>query len=233
MTAPTLNAVSDQVLLMASSPSFNNLSLGLTVIATAAGTTTLTVASTGQQLFTGATTQTIVMPLVSTLTTGWPFLITNRSTGNLTIESSGTNTIQVMGPNSRLALVFNGTAGTGTSSWDATYGSTNNSPTFSVITVTKVNGTEAANVVIASGGAGVIATSSLSAGGGATYVITWTNTLITTTSGIALQVVGGTNTTQNITMTCVPGSGSAVLTIFNNTAATALNGTIFISYLVY
>lgn len=96
----------------------------------------------------------------------------------------------------------------------------------------KVNGTEAANAVTASGMAGVITTSALTTAGGATYVITWTNTFITATSTIMFSISGGTNTTQNITFTCVPGSGTATLTIFNNTAATALNGTIFISYLV-
>jgi len=96
----------------------------------------------------------------------------------------------------------------------------------------KVNGTEAANAVTASGMAGVITTSALTTAGGATYVITWTNTFITATSTIMFSISGGTNTTQNITFTCVPGAGTATLTIFNNTAAVALNGTILISYLV-
>lgn len=100
------------------------------------------------------------------------------------------------------------------------------------ITMTKVNGTESGNAVTASGVAGVITTSSLSTAGGGSYAITWTNTKITATSVVLLSISGGTNTTQNITMTAVPGSGTATLTIYNNTAATALNGTIFISYLV-
>lgn len=100
------------------------------------------------------------------------------------------------------------------------------------IILVKANGTEAANAVTASGNAGVITTSSLSTAGGASYAITWTNTKITATSVIGLTIQGGTNTVQNITFTCVPGSGTATLTIFNNTAATALNGTIFIGYTV-
>ncbi len=98
------------------------------------------------------------------------------------------------------------------------------------IILAKANGTEASNAVTASGNAGVITTSSLSAAGGATYVITWTNTKITSASVVALTIQGGTNTTQNITFTCVVGSGSATLTIYNNTASTALNGTILIGY---
>lgn len=99
-------------------------------------------------------------------------------------------------------------------------------------TFTKVNGTEAANAVTASGYAGVITTSSLTTAAGGSYAITWTNTRITSTSVITLTVTGGTNTVQNITFSCVPGSGTATLTIYNNTLATALNGTILISYSV-
>lgn len=100
------------------------------------------------------------------------------------------------------------------------------------ITLVKANGVEAANAVTASGNAGVITTSSLNTAGGANYAITWTNTKITSTSVFAFCIQGGTNTTQNITFTCAPGSGTATLTIYNNTAATALNGTILIGYTV-
>lgn len=100
------------------------------------------------------------------------------------------------------------------------------------IILPKVNGTEATNAVTASGVAGVITTSSLTTAGGASYAITWTNTVMTATSVVLLTIAGGTNTTENITLKIVPGAGSGTLTIYNNTAATALNGTIFISYLV-
>jgi len=102
----------------------------------------------------------------------------------------------------------------------------------SSITLAKVNGTESGNAVTASGVAGLLTTSSLSTAGGSSYAITWTNTFITTTSSVLLTIAGGTNTTENITLKVVPGSGTATLTIYNNTAATALNGTILISYAV-
>ena len=101
-----------------------------------------------------------------------------------------------------------------------------------IITMNKVNGTEAGNAVTASGVAGLITTSSLSTAGGASYAITWTNTKITATSVVLLQLAGGTNTTNALMMKVVPGSGTATLTIYNLTAATALNGTLLISYLV-
>lgn len=100
------------------------------------------------------------------------------------------------------------------------------------IVMNKVNGTEASNAVTANGVAGQITTSSLTTAGGANYAITWTDSSITATSCILLQLAGGTNTVKNITMQVVAGAGSATLTIYNNTAATALNGTIIINYLV-
>lgn len=102
----------------------------------------------------------------------------------------------------------------------------------SSITLAKVNGTEAANAVTASGVAGLLTTSSLNTAGGASYAITWTNTFITATSSVLLTLAGGTNTTENITLKCVPGASTATLTIYNNTASTALTGTILISYAV-
>jgi hypothetical protein len=103
----------------------------------------------------------------------------------------------------------------------------------SSIVLAKVNGTEAANAVTASGVAGNITTSALTTAGGANYAITWTNTFISATSSVQISLAGGTNTTENITLKCVPGSGTATLTIYNNTAATALNGTIIIAYAVF
>jgi hypothetical protein len=102
----------------------------------------------------------------------------------------------------------------------------------SSIVLAKVNGTEAANAVTASGVAGLLTTSSLTTAGAGSYAITWTNTFITATSVVLLTIAGGTNTTENITLKVIPGAGSATLTIYNNTAATALNGTILISYAV-
>ena len=105
--------------------------------------------------------------------------------------------------------------------------------TGSQLNLAKVSAVEAANAVTASGQAGYITTSSLTTAGAASYAITWTNTHITTTSVIHVTLQGGTNTTQNITFEVVAGSGAATLTIYNNTAATALNGTIIIGYTVF
>ena len=92
--------------------------VGYTSTATAAGTTTLTSSSTYNQFFTGTTTQTIVMPVVSTLTTGWTFHISNNSTGTLTVNSSGGNLISTVLAGTSLQLVCISTSGTTAASWD-------------------------------------------------------------------------------------------------------------------
>lgn len=90
---------------------------GYTTTATAAGTTTLTVNSTQQQFFTGATTQTVVLPVTSTLTLGQSYTITNNSTGAVTVQSSGANTIAVLPTRTTITVVCILTSGTSAASW--------------------------------------------------------------------------------------------------------------------
>ena len=95
----------------------------LTSTATAAGTTTLTATSSNYQLFTGTTTQTIVMPVVTTLTNGCYFVILNQSSGTLTVNTSGGNLLTTItggtapSANSRTFMCINTAGGTGTASW--------------------------------------------------------------------------------------------------------------------
>lgn len=96
-------------------------SLTQTSTTTAAGTTTLTVSSTPWQGFTGTTTQTVVLPAVSTLQVGSYFYIENTSTGVVTVESSGSNTIHAMAAGSLLALTCVAITGTDGTSWEWTY----------------------------------------------------------------------------------------------------------------
>ena len=93
-----------------------------TTTATAAGTTTLTSASTYYQYFTGTTTQTVQMPVTSTLSLGWSYHIANNSTGNLTLTSSGGNTIATVLPGTTVHITCILTSGTTAASWD--YGTT-------------------------------------------------------------------------------------------------------------
>ncbi|MDB5177258.1 MAG: hypothetical protein JWN75_926 [Candidatus Saccharibacteria bacterium] len=68
---------------------------GFTTTATAAATTTLTIASTQVQAFTGSTTQTVLLPTTS-VAQGAQYVIINQSTGAVTVQSSGANTITTL-----------------------------------------------------------------------------------------------------------------------------------------
>ncbi len=65
---------------------------GFATTATAAGTTTLSITDTQVQQFTGTTTQTVKLPTTS-VAAGALYLVINDSTGIVTVQSSGANTI--------------------------------------------------------------------------------------------------------------------------------------------
>lgn len=103
-----------------------------TSTATAGATTTLTVTGAKMQRFSGTLTQTCVLPVVTTLANGFEFVIFNDSTGAVTVQSSGANTITTLaaavggvnrGGWGRFICVDT-TAGTGTASWSYLSGAT-------------------------------------------------------------------------------------------------------------
>lgn len=98
----------------------NNLNEGITSTATATGTTTLTVASTGIQVFTGTAIQTVLLPTTSVLA-GYTYLIINQSTLQLTVQSSGANTVQVMDGNSFATFIALVNAPTSAANWNVNY----------------------------------------------------------------------------------------------------------------
>ena len=79
--------------------------------ATAAGTTTLTIASGGVQVFTGTTTQTVRLPTTSVVA-GMSWVIVNQSSGAVTVQSSGANTVATVAAGN--TSVFYSTANTPT-----------------------------------------------------------------------------------------------------------------------
>lgn len=90
--------------------------------ATAAGTTTLLNTSSYKQFFTGATTQTVLLPVTSTMSLGQQFLIVNDSSGVVTVQSSGANTLQAMAASTEMLITCISLSGTGTASWSWDYG---------------------------------------------------------------------------------------------------------------
>ena len=117
----------------------NSFIEGCTVVSTAGGTTTLTVASTPIQQFTGSTTQTLVMPNATTLVVGAQYWVANRSTGVVTVNANGGSGIQNMAGGSQmlLTLVANGSsAGT----WDVGYLTAGGTGTVTTVSVATSNG---------------------------------------------------------------------------------------------
>lgn len=99
-----------------------NLIGGFSTTATAAATTTLTVTSNYINTFTGATTQTVTLPVVTTLVNGHLFRFVNLSSDVVTVQSSGANSIKAMAANSMLDVwCINTAGGTGTGSWNWQY----------------------------------------------------------------------------------------------------------------
>ena len=87
--------------------------------ATAAGATTLTVTSASTQEFTGSTTQTVTNPVVTTLVAGWATTFINKSTGAVTLNSSGGNAIVVLAGGQSVTLVCKSiSADTTAAAWD-------------------------------------------------------------------------------------------------------------------
>lgn len=92
--------------------------MGYTSTVTAAGTTTLTNTSSYYQQFTGTTTQTVQLPVTSTLTTGWTFHIVNNSTGNLSVVSSGSNAVITVPSQTTAMVTCIGTTLTTAADWE-------------------------------------------------------------------------------------------------------------------
>jgi len=94
--ANALNAASGLVAKDANgNVSYNNDSPGYTAITTSGGTTTMTAASTYIQNFKGTSNQTVKLPDETTIPAGTAYIIDNDSTGSVTIQDSGGNTLAV------------------------------------------------------------------------------------------------------------------------------------------
>lgn len=119
LDSSTTPAVQSVVIRDANANAFNNNSVtGYTTTATAGATTTLTAGSTQIQDFTGTSTQTIQMPVTSTLAQGFRFIFKNHSTSSLTVKSSGSNTIGTISAGRDVILTCILTTGTTAASWD-------------------------------------------------------------------------------------------------------------------
>ena len=94
---------------------------GYLEVVSTAGSTILTDASASKIRVTGTLTQTIVLPDVTTLHLGWFYVITNDSTGTLTVQSSGLNSIITVVANTSVLVQCVLDTGTTAASWMADY----------------------------------------------------------------------------------------------------------------
>ena len=132
----TLSATGVSTLSNVVLPVIDNIKLGYTTTATAAGTTTLTSASNNQQFFTGSTTQTVVLPVTSTLALGLSYLIVNNSTGVVTVQSSGLNTITLIPAGATVRCTCILITGTTAASWSFAFEGSSNIPYKEIPTIT-------------------------------------------------------------------------------------------------
>lgn len=79
----------------------------------------------------------------------------------------------------------------------------------------------------------IVTTDSLTTAAGSSRAITITDSQITASSGIQVSWIGGTNTGGTPIIKAVPGSGSVTVTLYNNHASAAFNGTFVVSVLAY
>ena len=203
-------------------PVVDNIKLGYTTTATAAGTTTLTSASNHYQRFTGSTTQTVVLPVTSTLVAGVAYEIENASTGNLTVNSSGGNLVITIIPGVTVQCMCIGTSLTTAADWDAEY------TEFVSITGT---GSAVLSVSPALTGTATFANATSTSGFLAVGNASVTTNRIYATNGAAAASILGNNTFQTTSgLAGVSGTttsaGSGHLGYFNGTVRAGVFGQI-------
>ena len=110
---------------------------GFTTTASAAGTTTLTRASETKQIITGATTQTVVMPDATTMSTelGRRFYIINKSSGNVTVNASGGGLLVTLAGGTQAEIHLRA-AGSAAGTWDVLESSSGGGGAWGTITGT-------------------------------------------------------------------------------------------------
>ena len=175
-------------------PSYDNIQPGYATTVSAAGTTTLSSSDNQYQYFTGSTTQTVVLPVTSSLALGQNYVIDNLSTGSITVQSSGANTIATVISNTRATFTVILTSGSTAASWNAKFtGYTSNTGTGS--NVLSVSPTFTGSVVLGTPGSGNLSNCTAlpltSVTGLGTGVATW---LATPTSANLASAVATTST---------------------------------------
>jgi len=203
-------------------PVIDNIKMGYATTATAAGTTTLTVASNYRQFFTGSTTQTVVLPVTSTLVTGIAYEIENNSTGLLTVNSSGGNLVGTIPAGVCAHAVCIGTTLTTAADWDWDYISNTSitgtgsavlatSPTITTPTIDTITSAAATALTLKSAGTTALTISTSQAATFASTVADSVAILRPLVSGTAVASTSGTS----IDFTSIPSWVKRITVMFN------------------
>lgn len=191
--------------------SANNLITTYTTIATAASTTTLTAASPSYIYFTGSTTQTVQLPVTSTLITSINYFIKNKSTKSLIVNSSGGNAVATIYPNNDGIFQCIGTTHTTAVDWGVSNRITNNMFMYKALIP---SATFIANIA---GGISVLTTTTGAQQGiyvmpGSVFIRTTGGTTnYTFSTSTALELAAGTNS-PDIEFIYFPSGGTSLTT---------------------
>jgi len=193
---------------------------GYTSTATGAGTTTLTASSTANQFFTGSTTQTVKLPDTSTLTIGQEFIITNNSTGTLTVQTSASGAITTQIGGTQITYTV---ASTGAQTWVYEYtGFQALTGSGSAVLSTSPTITSASLVTATIGSAGVTFTGS---GSGSTVLAASSAASGTLTLPAATDTLVGRATTDTFTNKTFNTAGTGNSFSINSNSITGYTGT--------
>ena len=173
---------------------------------TSATPVTLTNTSANYQIFTGSTTQTILLPVTSTLETGWTFSLCNNSSATLVVQTSaGTTLFAAVPVGTTLFVKCIATGSTAVTDWEANITEfSTNSGTGSVV----LNGNPTFSAFSNTG------TAAMTGAAGSAHTL---GTNLTT----GTVIIGGTATTGTLTF----GQSTAGNTINIDAGATASGAT--------
>ena len=200
---------------------FNSYTVGLTVVPVTGGTTTLTQSSTWYQVFTGAGTQTVVLPQANLLPVGFAYFVATNCTGGLTIKDNAGTTVDttVTGNIGYFFLVDNSTSAGSWANYNLlppTYDFGAAAANFGNAAISSAvwNGTA---IGTAYGGTGLSGATPFTSGG-AVYA----NSATTLTSGTLPVTAGGTGV-ASVTSGYIPyGAGTSALA---SSSSLQFNGT--------
>jgi len=201
-------------------PVIDNIKLGYTTTATAAGTTTLTSASNNQQFFTGSTTQTVVLPVTSTLALGLSYLIVNNSTGVVTVQSSGANTITLIPANTTVKCTCILITGTTAASWSFAFEGSSNIPYKQV---QSISASVAANAMTISATSLALDFRNTTLGSGTVTTVSGTPANLVISSGSTLGTVSATQ--SRIVVIAMNNAGTIELAAVNISGGNQLDET--------